>query len=220
VDRRGAFPPRAQLLHAAAGPEAQQLATYIGWLLHKTKGGLVAGSPVRAARLRRDHGAQLDLRAASAMSARSRGCSSASRRRCSRSCSRRCVRIGQPRAEATSDAGCRRGRVRRHLLVRRALPADRARAGLIGFAGRAAGFPPLQGGGGGHGPAARRPCSRRRDALGEELPEHAAQASRWSLALVDPSSCCSCGWPVARSSPGGAGQRLHPHRSSSPRWRW
>src|SRR3712207_4977809 len=26
------------------GPEAQQLATYVGWLLHKTKGGLVAGS--------------------------------------------------------------------------------------------------------------------------------------------------------------------------------
>ncbi|HEY9226550.1 MAG TPA: chromate transporter, partial [Gemmatimonadaceae bacterium] len=24
------------------GPEAQQLAAYIGWLLHKTKGGLVA----------------------------------------------------------------------------------------------------------------------------------------------------------------------------------
>src|ERR671919_397489 len=26
------------------GPEAQQLATYIGWLLHRTAGGLVAGS--------------------------------------------------------------------------------------------------------------------------------------------------------------------------------
>src|SRR3546814_2977817 len=26
------------------GPEAQQLAFYIGWLLHKTKGGLVAGA--------------------------------------------------------------------------------------------------------------------------------------------------------------------------------
>ncbi len=26
------------------GPEAQQLATYIGWLMHRTKGGLVAGS--------------------------------------------------------------------------------------------------------------------------------------------------------------------------------
>src|SRR6059058_3301714 len=26
------------------GPEAQQLAVYVGWLLHKTKGGLVAGT--------------------------------------------------------------------------------------------------------------------------------------------------------------------------------
>src|SRR5213082_2375248 len=26
------------------GPEAQQLAIYIGWLLHKTRGGLVAGA--------------------------------------------------------------------------------------------------------------------------------------------------------------------------------
>src|SRR6201991_1817551 len=25
------------------GPEAQQLATYIGWLMHRTKGGLMAG---------------------------------------------------------------------------------------------------------------------------------------------------------------------------------
>src|SRR5438874_4855667 len=26
------------------GPEAQQLATYIGWLMHRTKGGIVAGT--------------------------------------------------------------------------------------------------------------------------------------------------------------------------------
>jgi chromate transporter len=26
------------------GPEAQQLATYLGWLLHGTRGGLIAGS--------------------------------------------------------------------------------------------------------------------------------------------------------------------------------
>ena len=25
------------------GPEAQQLATYIGWLMHKTRGGIAAG---------------------------------------------------------------------------------------------------------------------------------------------------------------------------------
>jgi len=40
----------ARFLHALnycmllPGPEAQQLATYIGWLLHRTRGGLVAGS--------------------------------------------------------------------------------------------------------------------------------------------------------------------------------
>ena len=39
----------ARFLHALnfcmllPGPEAQQLATYIGWLLHRTKGGLIAG---------------------------------------------------------------------------------------------------------------------------------------------------------------------------------
>src|SRR3978361_1758570 len=27
------------------GPEAQQLATYIGWLLHRTAGGIMAGGP-------------------------------------------------------------------------------------------------------------------------------------------------------------------------------
>ncbi|HEY0790868.1 MAG TPA: chromate efflux transporter [Chthoniobacterales bacterium] len=40
----------ARFLHALnycmllPGPEAQQLATYVGWLLHKTRGGLVAGA--------------------------------------------------------------------------------------------------------------------------------------------------------------------------------
>jgi hypothetical protein len=43
LDFRGALPARAQLLHVVAGPEAQQLATYIGWLLHRTWGGLAAG---------------------------------------------------------------------------------------------------------------------------------------------------------------------------------
>src|SRR3954452_24109003 len=39
----------ARVLHALnycmllPGPEAQQLAIYIGWLLHRTKGGLIAG---------------------------------------------------------------------------------------------------------------------------------------------------------------------------------
>ncbi|NJN40242.1 MAG: chromate transporter, partial [Gammaproteobacteria bacterium] len=32
------------------GPEAQQLATYIGWLMHRTWGGIVAGGALRAPR--------------------------------------------------------------------------------------------------------------------------------------------------------------------------
>jgi chromate transporter len=41
---------QARFLHALnycmllPGPEAQQLATYIGWLMHRTKGGLIAGA--------------------------------------------------------------------------------------------------------------------------------------------------------------------------------
>jgi hypothetical protein len=43
MDFREAISPRPELLHAAAGPEAQQLATYLGWLLHRTWGGILAG---------------------------------------------------------------------------------------------------------------------------------------------------------------------------------
>ncbi len=49
VDRRG-WIDESQFLHALnyamllPGPEAQQLATYIGWLLHGLRGGLVAGT--------------------------------------------------------------------------------------------------------------------------------------------------------------------------------
>ena len=31
------------------GPEAQQLATYIGWLMHRNIGGILAGAPICAA---------------------------------------------------------------------------------------------------------------------------------------------------------------------------
>ncbi|KAF0135450.1 MAG: chromate transporter, partial [Methylocystaceae bacterium] len=48
VDERK-WVPESRFLHALnycmllPGPEAQQLATYIGWLMHRTVGGLVAG---------------------------------------------------------------------------------------------------------------------------------------------------------------------------------
>jgi len=49
VERRG-WVSEKRFLHALnfcmvlPGPEAQQLATYLGWLMHKTRGGIVAGA--------------------------------------------------------------------------------------------------------------------------------------------------------------------------------
>ena len=43
------------------GPEAQQLATYIGWLMHRTWGGIVAGGAVRAALAVHPDRADVDL---------------------------------------------------------------------------------------------------------------------------------------------------------------
>jgi chromate transporter len=57
----------ARFLHALnycmllPGPEAQQLATYIGWLMHRTAGGLVAGVLFVVPGGRRPDGAGLDL---------------------------------------------------------------------------------------------------------------------------------------------------------------
>ena len=48
VERRG-WVSEKRFLHALnfcmvlPGPEAQQLATYLGWLMHKTRGGIAAG---------------------------------------------------------------------------------------------------------------------------------------------------------------------------------
>ena len=76
------------------GPEAQQLATYIGWLMHRTLGGIMAGGlfvlPGVIAIM-----ALSWVYALSARSASSRRCSSGSRPRCSRSCSRPCSAIGK-----------------------------------------------------------------------------------------------------------------------------
>src|SRR5689334_4121216 len=43
MGRRDAVPARAELLHAAAGAEAHQLAIYIGWLMHRWPGAIIAG---------------------------------------------------------------------------------------------------------------------------------------------------------------------------------
>ena len=63
------------------GPEAQQLATYIGWLMHRTWGGIVAGGAVRAAVARHPDRAVLDLRRVRRRAGRWPASSTASSRR-------------------------------------------------------------------------------------------------------------------------------------------
>ena len=107
------------------GPEAQQLATYIGWLMHRTWGGIVAGAlfvlpslfilialswvyvrfgdvPVVAGHLLRHQAGGDRARAA---------CGAPHRHAC---------------AEEPLDVGHRGGGLRRDLRVRRAVPGDRA----------------------------------------------------------------------------------------------
>jgi chromate transporter len=43
MDFREAISPRLNYCMLLPGPEAQQLATYLGWLLHRTWGGILAG---------------------------------------------------------------------------------------------------------------------------------------------------------------------------------
>ena len=43
MDFRARSPHAPNYCHLLPGPEAQQLAIYIGWLMHKTRGGLAAG---------------------------------------------------------------------------------------------------------------------------------------------------------------------------------
>ena len=64
------------------GPEAQKLATYVGWLLHGTRGGLAAGHPVRAAGRAGDARASACSTCSDAASRWSTARCSASRRRC------------------------------------------------------------------------------------------------------------------------------------------
>jgi chromate transporter len=63
------------------GPEAQQLATYIGWLLHRAWGGVVAGGLFVLPSLGHPGRAVLGLHGLSAGAGARRACSTASSRR-------------------------------------------------------------------------------------------------------------------------------------------
>jgi chromate transporter len=163
------------------GPEAQQLATYIGWLLHKTRGGLIAGTlfvlPGFVAILALSYvyallgsvplveGLFFGLKAAVlaiVLQAVARLGSRALKNK---------VMIG---LAAAAFVGI--------FLLDVPFPAIVLAAGLIGYVGGRAGIRAFQGGGG-HDRAGTAAVPDRETALGDELPEHARPNRRWSLKI-------------------------------------
>lgn len=161
------------------GPEAQQLATYIGWLMHKTRGGIIAGGLfvlpgvvsimalswiyVLYGRLGIVSALFFGLKAA-VLAIVFHGVSRIAKRA-----------LGNNAMRALAAAA--------FVLIfflGAPFPAIVLGAGLIGYFASRAGSKAFQGGGG-HGAAAGPVVQDADTALGEELPEHARTSTRSTL---------------------------------------
>lgn len=164
------------------GPEAQQLAIYIGWLLHKTKGGLVAGSLfvlpgflailglsyvyVLLGQLPLVTGVFFGLKAAVLAIVL-----------------QAVVRVGGRALKNNVMRGLAAAAFLAIFVLNAPFPLIVLGAALIGFIGGQAGYAAFKGGGGGHG-AAGAIVHDRDTALGEELPDHARPNLAWSLRIL------------------------------------
>jgi chromate transporter len=163
------------------GPEAQQLATYIGWLLHKTKGGLIAGALfvlpgflailalsfvyVLMGDLPAVEGLFFGLKAAVLAIVL-----------------QAVVRVGSRTLRNKVLVAIAAGAFLAIFLLDAPFPAIVLGAGLIGYLGGRAGVGAFQQGGG-HGSESKAVADQD-TALGVELPDHARPAPRWSLKVA------------------------------------
>ncbi|MBU3077829.1 chromate efflux transporter [Sphingomonas quercus] len=163
------------------GPEAQQLAAYIGWLLHKTKGGLVAGAlfvlPGFLAILGLSYvyvlfgktplieGLFFGLKAAVLAVV-----------------FQAVVRVGSRALKNSVMRGIAAAAFVAIFFLNAPFPLIVLLAGLIGFLGGRAGITAFKGGGG-HGATGGEIGHDRDTALGEALPEHAKPNLGWSLRI-------------------------------------
>jgi chromate transporter len=163
------------------GPEAQQLAIYIGWLLHRTKGGLIAGAlfvlPGFLAILGLSYvyvllghvplieGLFFGLKAAVlAVVAQA------------------VVRVGSRALKNGVLRGVAVAAFIAIFFLGAPFPLIVFAAGIGGYLAGRAGLPQFRVGGG-HGPASGDLIHDRDTVLGEELPDHARPNLRWSLRI-------------------------------------
>jgi chromate transporter len=163
------------------GPEAQQLAIYIGWLLHKTKGGLIAGALfvlpgflailglsyvyVLLGNVSLVEGLFFGLKAAVLAIVL-----------------QAVVRVGSRALKNNVMRGLAAAAFVAIFFLDAPFPLIVLGAALIGYIGGRAGLAAFKGGGG-HGSGGAVPVHDRDTALGEGLPDHARPNLSWSLRI-------------------------------------
>jgi chromate transporter len=163
------------------GPEAQQLAIYIGWLMHRTLGGLVAGvlfvlpgfvsimalSVVYAVFGHVGPVAALFFGLKSAVLV---------------IVVEAVLRVGKRSLKTPLMVALAVAAFLALFVFKAPFPAVIVTAGLVGFAASVLGLQGVRGGGG-HGPAHAHELADADSVLGEETPQHARPNLRWSLGV-------------------------------------
>jgi chromate transporter len=164
------------------GPEAQQLAIYIGWLMHKTKGGLFAGTLfvlpgllaimalswiyVLLGKVTIVQGLFFGLKAAVLVIV-----------------IEAVLRVGKRALKNNTMRGLAAAAFIALFLYDVPFPIVILVAGLIGYVGGRAGLPAFLAGGG-HGKVGDKQVADADSLLGEETPAHARPNLRWSLSIT------------------------------------
>ena len=164
------------------GPEAQQLAIYIGWLMHRTKGGLVAGTLfvlpgllaimalswiyVLLGKVTIVQGLFFGLKAAVLVIV-----------------VEAVLRVGKRALKNNTMRGLAAAAFLALFFFDVPFPVIILVAGVIGYVGGRAGMPAFLGGGG-HGKLGAKQLADADSLLGEETPEHAKPNVRWSLTIT------------------------------------
>jgi chromate transporter len=164
------------------GPEAQQLAIYIGWLLHKTKGGLVAGTLfvlpgfVCIMVLSWIYAAYGNVGIVQALFFGLKAAVLAI-------VLEAVVRIGKRSLKNNTMMGLAAAAFVAIFFFLVPFPIIILAAGIIGYIGGRMGNPTFAVGGG-HGSSGKATVTDADSALGEEVPEHARPTTAWALKIA------------------------------------
>ncbi|MFL5164950.1 MAG: chromate efflux transporter [Microvirga sp.] len=164
------------------GPEAQQLAVYVGWLLHKTKGGLVAGTlfvlpglvAIMALSLIYAAWGKVGIVAALFFGLKAAVLAVVLEA---------VVRVGKRSLKNGVMIGLAAAAFVAIFFLKVPFPLIILGAGLIGYVGGRAGHPAFLVGGG-HGPSGGKALADAESALGEKIPAHARPSTAWSLRIA------------------------------------